>query len=378
MTTPTKIYDNATAGVSFWETLDKITIVLPPNYDATYSPHFTNAGCSREQRADGVALTCDKTNTRAIQIMDKMIGGSVSSLYQHRAAPVAGPSLLGPAAGPAGISMSMIQAAASVPQQSVAGAAGEAVYPIKLIYKNDQAGLQIVDYSPYAVVMFAPPEWGQQNSAALTARGGMFNFKLKADPEGKTKAPGWVFKKSDENSRKFLQELTGEDVVAKAAPVPQKGKWGGRGGSTPYAQPSFQPAIQNAGAAAPAAPAPVIAAAGQRIVGSLPLPVPAGLSGAAVIPGMPQAPASPPKPVTPADALGELLDMLSAPITKAQRKELVDIAGNVRMGFFGPTAETKAMVEAYIAEFPTAQFATATDIEVTHSGNTVAVVTRTN
>lgn len=334
MTSPFVLYEDVNNKISVYEIGDSVEFVSPPSIEAPFTKHFEARKCKRSERDGRVVWTIEKSNADGITMLNHMTKQDITQKYKGSATPMTGDI------------HAMMAAVASVAQPVVG------TYP-RLIYENKQVNIQIVDYTDKSVVIFTPKEWGQQNQPALVAAHGKFG-QWKSSPDGSSKSYGWMFAKSNAKARELFQTLTGEDIIAKATPTPSRGRGSGW-------------------ADKPASPAKPTALPSTKVM--LPMP---GIPTETKV----SAPATPTgdtlrSPETPVDALNMVLNLLMMPIAKATSKPVTDPSGvTVRMGFFGPEADVKAMVEAYMTEFPATAHATGIDLDVTTGGNRAVIVSR--
>ncbi len=382
MSTPIKIYENLTAGVCIYETLTQLEFLAAPEIDATYASYFTQYGGKRavvvkpDAPGESITWTFDKTNALALQLLDRITGQDMKSLFR-----VGAPSSPLP---PGGDLAAMMAAASGVTLPGAGGGSTESGFERKIIYKNDTAHCVVVDYSDYSVVLFCPEGWGRANSKSLTEVA-IFNSRMQNNPtDPSSKAPGWAFKKSDPKAAAFLKSLFGEDVMAKATAVPAKKGGGGRGGGGwgGGGRGGGWGGGGRGGWGAQEAPAPTMGSFGAPTGFGGGLPIPGIPSGGLPLPGMPgmgtALPPSPPKHAAPVDTLNEVLNQLTQPMAKAQRKDLTDPTGaTIRVGFYGPKAAVEPMIAAYIAEFPVSTFATGIELDANVGTNRAVIMSRT-
>lgn len=354
MEAPRRIYENPSAGVEIFELETSFALTCPSKVNVVYSPYLSTKGGTVSSSSDDSSFTWtfDKTNLAAIQMVNQMTSQTIEKLFTYKP----------PSPGPINIRDAMARMAMAPPS---APAAAPSQYP-RLIFDNQEYQLQVVDYSALSVVMFCTKEFGTTNNASITAAGGTFNFKLKSNADGSVKSPGWVFPKSRAEVKEFFKLMTGEDLIAKATPTTSK--WNGNR-QAPAAQPSSeQPSFGGPSMTAVSIPGIPARESGNPAAGLPAAPMmhapPGGL------------PPTPPKAVTSACLLNQLLDMMTLPMVGVQRKELPDPNGWTRVGLYGVAKEVDAAVAEFRSECGYMEATFSLDIEISRSGNKTAIVSR--
>lgn len=430
-----QIYDGSIYGVNIDNNDLTFKLRCVPQVDEVYSPHFSDWGGTKV----GMDWIFAKNNTLAIANVNKIVPGlNLKSLFtplvtsppklmpplikttlSSPSKPSLAPpksTLMPPASSVNNISLidtvlsttnftedmqTLINK--SISTSTISKPVEFGCYPRLIEFDNKNninTHATIVDYSAASIALFARMDflndfcsqhYGNDDSKTFIpmSLGGLFNFKLKADPSGAKTSPGYIFAKNPpfepynkkdpsyeqklaeyniklENynrMKEFLIKLTGEDVFLKATRPPEKKSWGGNswGAKKDY--------NANTGAIPGEFFTNGPSLTGVNISmesGPLPSSIPSG-----------NALSSPfEQKKTPADLLNDLITMLTLPLITVQTKKLSDPNGWEKVGIYGPKNEVETDIEKWKQEGRDRGFEIDEVISITKNGNNITILIR--
>lgn len=172
------------------------------------------AGATLTEGFENDTYLIEKSNTNTINVLSQIIGQDIKTLYK-----VSGLPMLGSPFTPAPL-ISNNQIAKPLNPFSA-----EIKYPVIVYNRFNNPNFSIddsfavADYNANSIAIYTTLEFSNKHAGFLKAKG-LYNPKLKTDPNTSDTSPGYIFRKSDIEMENIINNLTGEDTYSKISKQP--------------------------------------------------------------------------------------------------------------------------------------------------------------